>query len=735
MPRIVAIFLLLSFSAPLGKASIFGTVKAIVHDPQHRAIANAPVVLENASSSWSRTARTDSAGVVQFLAVPVGEYELAITVPGFVDERKAITVASDRVQEVHAQLRIAGTTEEINVSASAVNVDASSSAPLTFVNRSQIADTPGADRTNSLAFITDFVPGAYMVHDQLHVRGGHQITWAVDGVPVPNTNIASNVGPQFDPKDADFIEAQRGSYGAEYGDRTYGVFNVVPRSGFEMKKSGELVASYGSFHQTDNQISYGSHSDRFAYYVSANGNRTDYGLETPTSAVLHDQAAGGGVFTSITFNPNSKDQFRFVGSARTDYYQVPNDPEQQEAGVRDREREQDAFANFTYLHTISQSFLLTITPFFHFNRAAFEGSPGEIPSATDNRASTYAGGQVSLAIVKGKHNAKAGLYAFGQHDNTRLELVANSGSNASVKQRDVVNGQLEAAFLEDQYKAFSWLTLNAGIRLTRFSGELTETAASPRLGAAVQIPKLRWVLRGSYSRFYQPPPLSTVSGPLVDVAAEQGFAFLPLRGERDEQYDFGISIPVDGWAFEADYFRTGARNFFDHDALGNSNMFFPLTIDRARIRGFESTIRSPKILGAAYVHLAYAHQTVQGEGGVTGGLTDFTPPESGLYFLDHDQRDTLSAGVRSDLKWRTWMSANVNYGSGFLNGDGPSHLPAHTTLDLAIGKSFGESWSAKVTATNLTNRRYFVDLSNTFGGSHYSDPRMIALQVRYKFHL
>ena len=44
-----------------------------------------------------------------------------------------------------------------------------------------------------------------MVHDQLHVRGGHQVTWAIDGVPVPNTNIASNVGPQFDPKDIDYV--------------------------------------------------------------------------------------------------------------------------------------------------------------------------------------------------------------------------------------------------------------------------------------------------------------------------------------------------------------------------------------------------------------------------------------------------------------------------------------------------------------------------------------------------
>jgi len=84
-----------------------------------------------------------------------------------------------------------------------------------------------------MAMITNYVPGSYVTHDQLHIRGGHQTSWLVDGVPVPNTNIASNIGPQFDPKDIDYMEVKPRSYGAEFGDRTYGVFNIVPRSGFE----------------------------------------------------------------------------------------------------------------------------------------------------------------------------------------------------------------------------------------------------------------------------------------------------------------------------------------------------------------------------------------------------------------------------------------------------------------------------------------------------------------------
>ena len=118
---------------------------------------------------------------------------------------------------------------------------------------------------------------------------------------------------------------------------------------------------------------------------------------------------------------------------------------------------------------------------------------------------------------------------------------------------------------------------------------------------------------------------------------------------------------------------------------------------------------------------------------MTGGLTDFSPPEDAYFFLDHDQRNTLSTGVNLDLPLSSWASFDYNYGSGFVNGDGPEHLPSHSTYDISLGKTFREKWTVRLTGLNLANSRYLLDNSNTFGGTHFVNPRMIAVQVKYRF--
>jgi outer membrane receptor for ferrienterochelin and colicin len=720
---------------PLLSATIFGTVRGTIHDPTDRAIPGAEITIRSLTSNWSQNATSDSEGAFESNAVPVGDYSITVTATGFGRMEQRVTIVSGSAPMLHFVLKLAAITQNVEVSAPLESISTQTSTPVSIVSRQEIARTPGADRTNSLNMITDYVPGTYLTHDQLHIRGGHAVTWGIDGVPIPNTNIASNVGPHIDPKNIDYLEVVRGSYSADWGDRTYGVFNVAPRTGFERNRQAEVVTSFGNFYQTNSEISFGSHTDRFAYFASVNGNRSDLGLETPTSEVIHDKQNGLGGFASLVFNVRPADQLRLVTSLRRDFYQVPNDEDAQAAGVRDVEKESDAVVDFSWVHTLRNGVLLTVSPFYHFNRAHFIGGPNDPNfNLQENRSSNYGGAQAVLSAVVGKHNARAGFYGFAQRNNTQLDIQAIHSSGLRISQSEIPTGNLEAVFLEDEYQAAPWLRLNGGLRLTHFDGSISENAASPRVGAAVPIPKLHWTLRGFYGRFYEAPPLSTVSGPLLQFVLDQGFGFIPLHGERDEERQFGVSIPIRGWTLDVDNFRTRASNFFDHNAVGNSNIFFPLTIDRARIRGTEATIKSPRVFGRVQLHGAYSHQYAEGFGAVNGGLTDFSPPGEG-FFLDHDQRHTFSGGFDVDLPSHTWANGNGYYGSGFTDEEGPAHLPGHTTADLALGKNIGESLSVSISALNVANRRFLLDNSLTFaGGSHFFHPREIFAQIKYRFH-
>jgi outer membrane receptor protein involved in Fe transport len=720
--------------AATGYASVLGTVRGIVHDPQHRPIQGASVLVNAQASDWHTTAVSDQDGEFRITAVPAGRYLVTVSSDSFSTLKQKIEVQSGSAPVLHFALRLAAPNETVEVSAAPEWIDPASSATENLVSRDDIAKTPGADRAQSLAMITNFTPGATVIHDQLHVRGGHQVSWLVDGVPVPNTNIAGNVGPQFDPQDIDYVETFRGGYSAEYGDRMYGVFNLVPRSGFERNNEAELSVSYGSYNETNDHFSLGGHSERFAYYASLMGNRTDLGLQTPTADVIDGLSSSIGGFASLIYNRDHANQFRLVSSIRRDMFHIPNTPDQQDERIRDVQRESDAFLNFSWVRKFRSGAVLTVSPFLHRNHAAFEGGPGDKPiAADDDHTSDYAGGEASLSVSNRKHNLRAGFLAFEQRERALLDVRSSDGSIPALRRSETIQGDLETAYAEDQYRINSWFTFNGGIRLTHFAASLTENAASPRLGASLRVPRLNWVIRGYYGRYFQAPPLTTVSGPILDLVLQQGFGFLPLRGERDEQREFGLAIPVRGWAIDLSYFHTNARNFFDHSPLGNANIFIPLTIEAARIRGWEATARSPRILRRGDFHLVYSHQYAEGIGGITGGLTDFSPPAAGFFYLDHDQRDTFAAGFEADLPGHTWLTGNLGIGSGFLDGDGPAHLPGHATFDLSIGKSFGERFSLRLTTLNVGNNRYLLDNSNTFGGTHFNYPRQILLTLRYRF--
>ncbi len=734
--------------------TIFGAVRGVVHDPQHRPVAGARVEVHAAASSFVQTTLTGADGGFAFTTVPLGEYRVTVESAGFGAKWQALTLASDTSAVLHFELQLGAVREEVSVASAGASVD--SVTPSVLIDRTAIAATPGADRTNSLAMITDFVPGAYMTHDMLHIRGGHQVSWLIDGVEIPNTNIASTLGAQIDPKDIDYIEVQRGSYTADVGDRTYGVFNVVPRTGFERNREAELVLGAGSFWQTNDQVSFGDHTERAAYYASLSGNRSDYGLAPPIGRVYHDAANGYGSFGSLIWNRTPRDQFRAIAQMREDFFQIPYDPDASSfenaqfdsSGLRDGQRESDAVVTASWLHTFTPNTVLQMSPFYHRNRAQYQPRATDTPVATtSDRTSHYGGGQASVTATVARNTAQAGVYGFGQRDGYRFGAIFNDGSGTPpFLIPDGATGAVVEEYVSDNWKAAEWLTLIGGVRATRFLGQFTENVVAPRLGLAVRVPRLSWVFRGFYGRFYQPPPLLTAKGPIVQFASDNNTAFSPLHGERDEEHQFGVQIPLRGWVVDADTFKTRVNDFLDHSNVGNSSIYYPVTVDGALVRAWELTVRSPRLGRLGQGHLAFSNQIAEQRGAITGGLV-CAPVESeqcdvdpGYRPVDHDQRNTLNVGWNASLPWRMTASTNVMYGSGFTNGKPDDttpypndYLPGHTTVDVSVGRSFGERATASVTATNVGNRRVLLDNSLTFGGFHYNDPREVFGEFRYRF--
>ncbi len=768
MRRLVTFILLLPLSAALpAYATVFATVHGVVHDPQHRPVAGAHVLLNAASSAFSLHSETGKDGEFAIPEAPIGLYMLSIEANGFETFTESLSLSSGTNPVVHVALSVGSATVSVQVHAlDGANVTTDSVTPTTLVTRADIDETPGASRTLGMQMITDFVPGAYMSHDMLHIDGGHQTSWLLDGVAIPNTKIASNVGPQIDPKDIDSLEVQSGSYSSDVGDRTYGAFNVLPRNGFERNRDAELRLTGGNFYAGEAELSFGDHSAETAWYASVTGARSNYGLETPIPNVYHDATNSGSGFVSLIRNQTANDQLRVTAQYRQDFFQIPYDPNADDyecvsgyycsASLRDGQTERDAFLITNWVHTFSPKAILSVAPFYHFNQADYDSPAKDQPVATTwHQTSNYGGGQADFRGDFKHNDFSAGLYSFYQGENDLFGVAADGQcltATSPCNTTGTADGGLVEFYFSDHLHIGQYVTLLGGERISIFRAALNETAVYPRIGATVEIPRLHWVLRGFYGHFFQPAPLQTVSASVLNYASNLPNGentFTPVPSERDEEHQFGIQIPFKGWLLDVSNVKNRVNNFLDHSNLGESNMYFPIAVDGALVRSWDMTLRSPRLARIGNFHLTYANQIAEQRGAIKGGFTCSLPgdpacnPDDNSYEpVDHDQRHTLNTGFTASLPTHTWFATNVYYGSGFVNGlagsgVGPyqgNYLPVHTTFDVSAGHSLGDRLKVSASIVNVTNHRALTDNSVTIGGFHYNDPRMISAELRYRFH-
>lgn len=116
---LAAVFACLFFLCQFAFAQqTLGGITGAVTDTSGAALPNASVTVVDEQTSLTRTVKANSAGLYNFVNLPIGSYTLTFTAEGFeVQKTQHITVQSDRTATVNAALKIGETSTTIEVEA------------------------------------------------------------------------------------------------------------------------------------------------------------------------------------------------------------------------------------------------------------------------------------------------------------------------------------------------------------------------------------------------------------------------------------------------------------------------------------------------------------------------------------------------------------------------------------------------------------------------------------------
>jgi hypothetical protein len=95
MRRLVRLTAAVPLLGTIAFASIFGSVRGLIHDSQHRPIQGAHITLKAQNSDWKRSSDSSDSGEFQFTSVPLGNYTVTVSSKGFQQMQQEVIVQSD----------------------------------------------------------------------------------------------------------------------------------------------------------------------------------------------------------------------------------------------------------------------------------------------------------------------------------------------------------------------------------------------------------------------------------------------------------------------------------------------------------------------------------------------------------------------------------------------------------------------------------------------------------------
>jgi hypothetical protein len=311
---------LLALVGAAGAADTSGKILGIVKDPSGNLIPQASVTLTNRATGVKQTTQADNAGAFAFPVVPVGTYELSVTMENFRPyKRKDLAIDLGSAVQLEVSLELAGINESVTVTEDATQVETSDTKLGQVIGNREVTALPlnGRSYTDLLAIQGGVTPittsgatnstsgggfgsvpvagnantGQFSINGQRESANGFYL----NGASVQET-IGQQAGiiPNLD-SIAEF-RILTSNADAEYGGYSGGIVNVITRSGgnelhgsgFEFLRNTDLD-SRGFFspersafqqNQFGGTIGGPIRKNKIFFFGDYQGQRTIQGIET-----------------------------------------------------------------------------------------------------------------------------------------------------------------------------------------------------------------------------------------------------------------------------------------------------------------------------------------------------------------------------------------------------------------------------------------------------------------------
>jgi hypothetical protein len=220
-----------------------GTILGGVKDAQGAVVPGATVTATNLGTQYSRSTVTDDTGEYALRLLPVGNYMLVVTIPGFKNfTQTGIVLEVGRNARVDATIELGAVSETVSVVGDSPLVDTASASLSRTVGQNEVLNLPLVNR--DLYALLSLTGGVTSNENQNSLGGPEQLTtingsgraqmgtvnFQLDG----GNNTAGLRGtgnPAPNPEAVQEFRVLTNGYSAEYGRYSAGVVDVVTKSG------------------------------------------------------------------------------------------------------------------------------------------------------------------------------------------------------------------------------------------------------------------------------------------------------------------------------------------------------------------------------------------------------------------------------------------------------------------------------------------------------------------------